>query len=226
MWKWRERDVLEIFLESTNAKWMEDGNKSKLGKCFVQMWTSGVCIYFLTQILGLLCPGNMAVQLCCFFSSPVNTLVSAPRCHTQTPKTLMPTELTIFSLKHLSLHFSGTIDGWWHHQLSTCSTWISQELFFFPTAIILLSSSSVEYSSKRPLCICLPACLHRFKSSPLLCSLLSFHSLPASRLYNKINSVHACRVLKIPILTSLPQYKFIITFFLKSFYFIFFIHFY
>lgn len=49
LWKWRERDVLEIFLESTNAKWTEDGNKSKSGKCFIQMWTSGVCIYFLTQ---------------------------------------------------------------------------------------------------------------------------------------------------------------------------------
>ena len=154
-----------------------------------------------------------------FFSSPVNTLVSAPRCHTQTPKTLMPIELSIFSLKHSSLRFSGTTDGWWHHPLSTCSTWKSQELFFFPIAIILLSSSSVEYSSKWPLCICLPASLHRFRSSLLLCSLLHFHSLPASRLYNKINSVHGCRVFKIPILTSLPQYKLIITFFLKSFYF-------
>ena len=45
----KRKRCIRDFLESTNAKWIEDGNKSKLGKCFIQMWTSGVCICFLIQ---------------------------------------------------------------------------------------------------------------------------------------------------------------------------------
>lgn len=168
------------------------------------MWTSGVCICFLIRkfkfSLSWKCD---CTTLLIFFQPCKHSCFSTKMSYTNSKNTYanrtqyLLTKTLIFTL------------FWNNSWLMTSSTIYlfnrkSQELFFFPIAIILLSSSSVEYSSKWPLCICLPASLHRFRSSPLLCSLLHFHSLPASRLYNKINSVHGCRVFKIQILTSLP----------------------
>lgn len=59
---------------------------------------------FLTQRLDLFSPRKVNVQSSfAVFSSSVETLVTAPKCQHRSKNTHIPTELSIFSLKHLSL---------------------------------------------------------------------------------------------------------------------------